>query len=621
MSKRQGRSSGGRIDPRQILFFIIAAALLRTVFVFCCQKDNFHSDEIWSYGLANSYNQPFVFAEGGIYIDDITEDDYVNFNRWVPGSAMHDYITVQRGETFSYGSVYRNQTLDHHPPLYYILLHTVCSFFPDTFSPYFGFFLSCIFLIVTYIFLYRLSKRLFRSGDYALLVCAFYALGTGSLSTFIFLRQYSLLTMLTVMHLDCCAAFYYDKSPNLKRRLLPAALTAFAAFLTHYYAVVFIGVMTACICLRELLRRRYRQMLAYGGTLLLTLLLFFAVYPAVLMQVRHNAFSGTTHMEFSEQLRRFAVYIVRNNMGIPMHVIPSALPSILFAGLCCAVIICVPLCFLFRKEAWFASLRKRTAKGMRHLIRRIKAMVLRGDRFPLMLLLASIIMLLTVNRQVNIMQMGVFTQRYVFHLFPLASLMAVYAVRLLLGLLLKAKRYRKPASACVLALLAVNMHFMDPTPFTIDSTPRYPQICRDFADKNCLFVLSDTHSVILMTNFSLFTHRAANVMYTWFSEAEARREEVLRPDIAVDYVVISAVDYVLNDAQTAALEAIYGKSADEIVPQDFAALAQSEERTAELVRETAEWNAMFGEAALMPVYVMSVNEARFYVMKPVRLNK
>lgn len=519
------RNPRRRISPFTVLLVIIIAELLWTASVFCLKKDNFHSDEIWSYGLSNSFYQPFVYAEAGVYIDDITEDDYANFNHWVSGSVMHDYITVQRGEAFSYCAVYDNQTLDHHPPLYYFLLHTVCSFFPDVFSPYFAFVLNCIFLVFTQIFLFRLSKRVFRSEFYALLVCAFYALGTGSLSTFIFLRQYSLLTMLTVMHLDYSAAFCYEKASNPEKRLLPIALTAFAAFLTHYYAIVFIGVLTACICVWRLCRKQYRQMLSYGGTLLLVLLLFFAVYPAALMQMRHNGFTRAATIDFSEQFRRFAAYIVRNNMGIPMRVLPSALPSILFVGACCLGICILPLCFLFRKEPWFKVLCGNIVRAGACLLRRVKAMLLHGDRFPLLLLLTGTATLLVINQQADTMLMGVYSQRYVFHLFPLASLAAVYALRLIVGLLPRAKRYAKPVAACVLALLAVNIHHIESTPFTIKSAPRFRQICDDFAEKNCLFVLPDTRSVIVMTNFSAFTHRANHVMFTWFGEAEARRDE------------------------------------------------------------------------------------------------
>lgn len=114
--------------PYMLLILLIAVQLIYTSFCFVTKKQGCHSDEIWSYGLANSYYQPFIYMKDGVFIDDMTVDDVINYNEWESGEVFKDYITVQPGERFAYGSVYHNQTLDHHPPLYYMLLHTVCSF-------------------------------------------------------------------------------------------------------------------------------------------------------------------------------------------------------------------------------------------------------------------------------------------------------------------------------------------------------------------------------------------------------------------------------------------------------------------------------------------------------------
>lgn len=82
-------------------------------------------------------------------------------------------------------------------------------------------------------------------------------------------------------------------------------------------------------------------------------------------------------------------------------------------------------------------------------------------------------------------------------------------------------------------------------------------------------------------------------------------------------MVLGTDSYILNDAQTAQLEQIYGAPMDEIVPPDYALLALAESRAEELERGAAQWNAMFGAEALVPVYVMSVNGAYFYVMQVV----
>ena len=119
-----------------ILAGIILIQLLYSTFMFVYKKNGTHSDEIWSYGLANSYYKPFVYLPDGIYQDEYRggyEGSDIT-GKWIDGKVMNDYVTVQKGERFTYGSVYHNQVLDHHPPLYYSILHTICSFFPDRFS-------------------------------------------------------------------------------------------------------------------------------------------------------------------------------------------------------------------------------------------------------------------------------------------------------------------------------------------------------------------------------------------------------------------------------------------------------------------------------------------------------
>lgn len=76
-------------------------------------------DEVWLYGLANSKNYAHLFMQEGWDAD------------WIEPSYFENYIEVQPGEEFSYGAVFRNQTEDNHPPLFYLVLHTVSSFFPN----------------------------------------------------------------------------------------------------------------------------------------------------------------------------------------------------------------------------------------------------------------------------------------------------------------------------------------------------------------------------------------------------------------------------------------------------------------------------------------------------------
>ena len=119
-----------------ILFALLLFELIFALF-WGSKKEGYYIDEPWSYGLANSYYQPFL------------QNDDTYMKQWQEPDFYYDYVVVNEGEAFSYDSVIYNQANDVHPPFYYILLHTICSFFVGTYSKWFGLVLNLVFYIGT----------------------------------------------------------------------------------------------------------------------------------------------------------------------------------------------------------------------------------------------------------------------------------------------------------------------------------------------------------------------------------------------------------------------------------------------------------------------------------------
>ena len=97
---------------------ILALVLVCAVgFMFAARKSGMFIDEIYTYGLANSYYAPYVTdIKGGDLIDKVMTRE-----------ELTDYLTVGADDRFAAGSVYYNQTRDVHPPLYYWLFNFVSS--------------------------------------------------------------------------------------------------------------------------------------------------------------------------------------------------------------------------------------------------------------------------------------------------------------------------------------------------------------------------------------------------------------------------------------------------------------------------------------------------------------
>ncbi len=77
------------------------------------KKRYYHIDEIFSYGLANQ--QAHLSFEEGKYESSI--------------KLFNNYLTVNKNSRFNYTRVYKNQAKHIHPPFYYFLFHSICSFF------------------------------------------------------------------------------------------------------------------------------------------------------------------------------------------------------------------------------------------------------------------------------------------------------------------------------------------------------------------------------------------------------------------------------------------------------------------------------------------------------------
>jgi hypothetical protein len=132
----------------QIIALIVIIILqLLVVFHFSFQKEGYFIDEIFSFSLANSYykiNHKF---------------EYSLYDRWTETEHLNNLLVVPEEHRFAYGSVYINQAFDVHPPIYYFILHTISSFFPESFSMWYGLAINIVFFVVCTIYLFLLSNK------------------------------------------------------------------------------------------------------------------------------------------------------------------------------------------------------------------------------------------------------------------------------------------------------------------------------------------------------------------------------------------------------------------------------------------------------------------------------
>lgn len=546
-----------------ILALIILAQLAYTVFCFAVKKTGYNGDESWSYGLANSYYQPFIYVRDGVSIDDVYSDDIINWYEWVDGDTFQKYLTVQQGERFSYGSVYHNQTLDHHPPLYYMLLHTVCSFFPDSYSLWYGFALNCVFLVVTQIFLYRLARLMLKNDVKPLVLCAAYAATSGALSTNVFVRQYSLLTMLTVVFFYFAALVYCSGEKTPVKYIIGCAVTSFAAFFTHYYAIFLIGVMTALLCIWCLCKKKIKRMFVLGLSELAALGLFFAAYPAFFAQVSGSRVSEDHILDYFEQLRLTVSLLLRFSISARVSVMKTSQGSLVLMIMVFMAALIVPLCFLFRKEKWYIAVSGRVKAYLKNALAVVKKRAETFNWFIPMTVMSAGVSVMVINWLIDSYFYNRATIRYLAYLVPLVCLAAFYTADMLLDILI---HNRKKVSAVILVLVSafssVMTNFMGECPFFAQGTMNTAEIRNMLADKNVVLVMYGKEYVNAIETFTAVLNKTAHAFPLMSKMSEDAVQIIPTSEYAddIDYLIIDKSEYYWSERQKCIINSLIEES-------------------------------------------------------------
>ena len=132
-------------------------------------------------------------------------------------------------------------------------------------------------------------------------------------------------------------------------------------------------------------------------------------------------------------------------VGIPVSFYHDAAEKIVPAVIGCIILFLIPLCYLFRKEEWFK-------KFVSLLKRHIKRVFKKFDTKTLVLIfsvISTVAYLLVLAKTLNIDHTKVTAVRYVFPIYPIVSLLAVYLVYKLVTVFPKG---RKAGIALCLAL-------------------------------------------------------------------------------------------------------------------------------------------------------------------------
>ncbi|MCM1038387.1 MAG: glycosyltransferase family 39 protein [Ruminococcus sp.] len=318
-----------------ICFGIIWCVQMLTAVYFCVQKQGFHEDEFYSYySTSRTYG---LAIEDGAWME---HDDYYN-----------EFVVLE-GEEFQYGLVKLVQSWDVHPPVYYWVLHTVCSLFPEQFSKWFGLIINLAAFGVSMFLLRILALKVTEKNEKVTwLVCLFYGFTPAVMSGVVFIRMYALLTVFVylcaILHVKALERYAMKDAAQVKlsfrKFLLPLMLVTYLGFLTQYYYFIFLFFMAAAFCLYMLWKdRSLKNCLCYACSLAAAFLLAYLTYPACLGQMfrgQRGAQATNSFFDLSNTWMRLTFFWDL----LDEYVFGKMLPVLLLVVLCLFL-------YLFRKK-------------------------------------------------------------------------------------------------------------------------------------------------------------------------------------------------------------------------------------------------------------------------------
>lgn len=505
-----------------ILTLIILSALILYTYFFFAKKKGYDSDEIYSYSLANSYYKPFLEESDNWNMNYVSEKvQYLG--TWINGSILHDYITVQKGEQFSYGSVWYNQSKDVHPPFYYAVLHTICSFFPNIYSPWFALSINYISFIFVMILLYKIGTR-YGSNTFSLLLCSFYAFSGGAVDTYTFLRMYALCALLALLMFTAMSGYIKSHS---RKCLVSLFIITFISSLTHYYLILFAFFLTLITELCFLYKQKWKDFFSLGFTMLFSVLSAFIVFPASINHLfsKGTGFAGQSMSPYY-QTRYIIRLAVQQFTGITLPYLRTYFPIYATTILGIALILLPLSFFLFRKEKWAEKFFKGTKKILLALLNRIGKIIknLPCSHYILFITLQCLFIYDIYTLPIATMRDNAI--RYLFPFYPLLCCFIFCILKDAIPLFIK-KNLKFFISILVLIICCINSVFLKPHCFLSDNIELHGKQIQNL-EKDASYIVI-VPKAFHIANFAVLLKDVSNI---YFLSADENKENDL-PDSLV----------------------------------------------------------------------------------------
>lgn len=410
---------GIHLNAKHIMWSIIILQCLCFLFLFFFVKREFHSDEVWTFGLANSKESPHIFMD--------IDNNIINMREWKSAEIFKDYLTVGEDERFDFSIPYRNSLKDT-PPLLLFYIHFISSIFPGQFS--FAFFVPLVLfcIIVSGYCYYNSMIYGGLSEKTALLTMILFGFSAGGIDIFIFLRHYSLFVTecLVLLYLHMRIYKYNRLSVKICFGIIVCNI---AGVMTHHYYWVYAFLLGCYLVIYLLIKRKWKELLIYSFSMLAGVGIGYILYPSLFSSYEmwdDNVFGKG--FSFSIQVIACIRIILMQLIGIgPSIYRKGILPSIVLCIIYLCIVMLPLIILLARKGKLMPMIHKITDRAVVYKNTFVQNMKKSIFLFGICLI-EIVTVILVVAKTINIYGMLLTTNRYLFYVYPMAATLIVILI-------------------------------------------------------------------------------------------------------------------------------------------------------------------------------------------------
>lgn len=204
---------------------------------------------------------------------------------WMTGEELFRQLTVSEEERFRYGRVFLNQAMDVHPPFYYLLVHTVFSLFPNTYSNEYLFGINIFFLLMSCLVLYHLGKELSPNLFLPFLATVIFGFSQGFASCSVYFRMYAVLTFFVILTVYIHFLLEKKRYQYGKKMAVLLCGTVILGFYTHYYYIIFFAPLFLITIIHLIKEKQKNELQRYIKEMVLSGMLSILIWPLSLYHI------------------------------------------------------------------------------------------------------------------------------------------------------------------------------------------------------------------------------------------------------------------------------------------------------------------------------------------------